>query len=38
MRVHFHRFMYRVHDELKQLGEISDPLESVAEKFSQKPS
>ncbi|EOB4245881.1 cell division protein ZapE [Vibrio metschnikovii] len=36
MRVHFHRFMYRVHDELKQLGEISDPLESVAEKFSQE--
>ncbi|ENF8749011.1 cell division protein ZapE [Vibrio fluvialis] len=36
MRVHFHRFMYRVHDELKQLGEISDPLELVADKFSQE--
>ncbi|ENI4130284.1 cell division protein ZapE [Vibrio fluvialis] len=36
MRVHFHRFMYRVHDELKQLGETSDPLELVADKFSQE--
>lgn len=36
MRVHFHRFMYRVHDELKQLGENSDPLELVADKFSQE--
>ncbi|MGF1750315.1 cell division protein ZapE [Vibrio cionasavignyae] len=33
MRVHFHRFMYRVHDELKKLGDIEDPLESVAEIF-----
>ncbi|MGC9421685.1 MULTISPECIES: cell division protein ZapE [Vibrio] len=36
MRVHFHRFMYRVHDELKQLQEVSDPLERVADKFSQE--
>ncbi|EMA8957526.1 cell division protein ZapE [Vibrio fluvialis] len=36
MRVHFHRFMYRVHDELKQQGETSDPLELVADKFSQE--
>ncbi|MGI3027110.1 cell division protein ZapE, partial [Vibrio cholerae] len=36
MRVHFHRFMYRVHDELKQLSETSDPLELVADKFSQE--
>lgn len=36
MRVHFHRFMYRVHDELKALGEVSDPLEVVAEKFKQE--
>lgn len=33
MRVHFHRFMHRVHDELGALGEISDPLKSVADKF-----
>lgn len=36
MRVHFHRFMYRVHNELKQLREVSDPLEIVADKFSQE--
>lgn len=36
MRVHFHRFMYRVHDELKQLAEVSDPLEVVAETLSQE--
>lgn len=36
MRVHFHRFMYRVHDELKLLSEVSDPLELVADKFSQE--
>ena len=34
MRVHFHRFMYRVHDELNCLGEVNDPLELVADKFS----
>ena len=34
MRVHFHRFMYRVHDELNSLGEVNDPLELVADKFS----
>ncbi|PMO59536.1 ATPase [Vibrio breoganii] len=33
MRMHFHRFMYRVHDELKQLQQQSDPLEIVADKF-----
>ncbi|MGY3568778.1 cell division protein ZapE [Vibrio sp. SCSIO 43135] len=33
MRVHFHRFMYRVHDELTALGDVSDPLELVADKF-----
>ena len=36
MRVHFHRFMYRVHDELKALGEVSDPLPLVADKFKQE--
>lgn len=33
MRVHFHRFMYRVHDELKELQDVSDPLEKVADSF-----
>ncbi len=33
LRVHFHRFMFRVHEELKALGDISDPLEKVADVF-----
>ncbi|GLT18513.1 cell division protein ZapE [Vibrio zhanjiangensis] len=33
MRVHFHRFMYRVHNELNLLGDVNDPLELVADKF-----
>ena len=33
MRVHFHRFMHRVHDELKQLKDVQDPLIIVADKF-----
>ena len=33
MRVHFHRFMYRVHDELNSLGDVNDPLELVADTF-----
>lgn len=33
MRVHFHRFMHRVHDELKLLKDVQDPLEKVADKF-----
>ncbi|ASA57093.1 cell division protein ZapE [Vibrio gazogenes] len=33
MRVHFHRFMYRVHEELKLLHHVNDPLEMVADKF-----
>jgi cell division protein ZapE len=36
MRVHFHRFMLRVHDELKLLGHQSDPLELVADRFKQE--
>lgn len=36
MRVHFHRFMYRVHDELKLLNDVSDPLEMIADKFSKE--
>lgn len=33
LRVHFHRFMQRVHDELGSLDEVSDPLETVADRF-----
>jgi cell division protein ZapE len=36
IRVHFHRFMLRVHDELKLIGQQSDPLELVADKFKQE--
>ncbi|MDG3089081.1 cell division protein ZapE [Vibrio hannami] len=35
-RVHFHRFMLRVHDELKELGEVADPLEKVADNFKKE--
>ncbi|WP_338294795.1 cell division protein ZapE [Planctobacterium marinum] len=34
MRVHFHRFMHRVHSELKLLAGKSDPLKIVAKQFS----
>lgn len=33
MRVHFHRFMHRVHQEMQQLSAQSDPLEIVADRF-----
>ncbi|MGF1692800.1 cell division protein ZapE [Photobacterium kagoshimensis] len=33
MRVHFHRFMHRVHHELQLLAGQSDPLEKVADTF-----
>lgn len=36
MRAHFHRFMRRVHAELKQLGGKKNPLELVAETISQE--
>ncbi|GAM62643.1 ATPase [Vibrio ishigakensis] len=36
VRMHFHRFMYRVHDELKALDKQSDPLEVVADRFKQE--
>ncbi len=29
-RVHFHRMMHEVHDRLKKLGDIEDPLDAVA--------
>ncbi|WNC72944.1 cell division protein ZapE [Thalassotalea psychrophila] len=34
MRVHFHRFMHRVHEELKDLTGQSDPLKIIAKKFA----
>ena len=36
MRVHFHRFMHRVHAELKLLGGKEDPLKIIAKKLSQE--
>lgn len=36
MRIHFHRFMHRVHEELKQLKGVADPLQKVADKFKQE--
>ncbi|GAP74298.1 ATPase, AFG1 family [Pseudoalteromonas sp. SW0106-04] len=33
MRVHFHRFMHRVHQELKQLQDVKNPLLVVADKL-----
>ena len=35
-RMHFHRFMLRVHDELGNLQHTSDPLEIVADKLKQE--
>ena len=34
MRVHFHRFMHRVHEELKTLTGKSDPLKIIAKRFA----
>ncbi|WP_198673673.1 cell division protein ZapE [Algibacillus agarilyticus] len=34
MRVHFHRFMHRVHDELAQLKNTENPLDVIAKKFA----
>ena len=36
MRVHFHRFMRRVHRELKTLNDQKNPLEVVAERLSKE--
>lgn len=35
-RVHFHRFMQSIHDELKTLKQESEPLSIVAKRFSQR--
>ena len=34
MRSHFHRFMHEIHGQLKQLENLEDPLEEVAERLS----
>ncbi|WP_206485178.1 cell division protein ZapE [Thalassotalea sp. G2M2-11] len=34
MRVHFHRFMHRVHQELKSLSGHADPLKIIAKRFA----
>ena len=34
LRVHFHRFMQRVHRELAELEGHSDPLDTIAERFA----
>lgn len=34
MRVHFHRFMHRVHQEMKGLTGQSDPLKIIAKRFA----
>lgn len=36
MRVHFHRFMHRVHQEMKDLVGQSDPLKIIAKRFAQE--
>lgn len=36
LRLHFHRFMQQVHDELKQLRNIQNPLVEVAERFAKR--
>ncbi|MEX2353883.1 MAG: cell division protein ZapE, partial [Gammaproteobacteria bacterium] len=34
LRIHFHRFMQRVHTELKQLKNVEDPLQLIADDFA----
>lgn len=36
MRIHFHRFMQNVHRELKQLSNVENPLNIVADKLAQQ--
>lgn len=36
MRIHFHRFMHRVHNELKGLEGQSDPLKTIAKTFAKE--
>lgn len=36
LRIHFHRFMHRVHQELKPLAGQSDPLKTIAAKLAKE--
>ncbi len=33
-RLHFHRFMQRIHDDLRELGQIENPIPLVADKWA----
>ena len=35
-RLHFHRFMQRIHDDLRTLEGVEDPLEEIADKWAMK--
>lgn len=35
-RIHFHRFMQRIHGSLKDLGSVQDPLPQIAESWSRE--
>lgn len=35
LRIHFHRFMHKVHDEMNALKGVNDPLKVVAQKFAE---
>jgi cell division protein ZapE len=37
VRLHFHRFMGRVHGELAKIRDRQDPLEEVAKRFAERP-
>ncbi|MGH8631749.1 MAG: cell division protein ZapE, partial [Burkholderiales bacterium] len=36
LRMHFHRFMWRAHRELKELKHVEDPLQVVAQRMSER--
>lgn len=38
LRMHFHRFMHRVHHDLRALAGTANPLEQVAERFARESS
>ncbi len=35
-RLHFHRFMQRIHNDLKTLGQLENPLQLVADKWAKR--
>jgi cell division protein ZapE len=38
LRIHFHRFMHKVHDEMNKLNGVEDPLKKVAKIFAAETS